>query len=809
MTATQRPVSMVTGRINDIEVTVPAGTNLIEAARQVGVEIPNLCFQPKLRAWGSCRICTVEVLGNRGGLIEGCATPLAEGMDVRTHTPEVEQARQFILQMYLIDHALDCPTCDASGQCYLQDNTYLHNINANPYRRPKMAHGYEHFSGTIDYKWDRCIMCVRCTRVCDEVIGVTAIESANRSLEATITPAFGLDLSETTCTNCGMCIASCPVGALTDRHFAHHPWEVDTTETVCGGCDGGCTINLETNRGLVRRVSHLWDRGVNHGYTCQYGKWGHEEQQSPDRLTQPLYRGEDGFLHPTDWDDAIERLVEGLEHHQGDHFAAIASPDQTTEEAYLLQQFTRAVMGTNNIDRHMTPAQRAVDTATVQTLGPAVSGTNNLQELFTDVRSVMIVGPDINKATPIAAYWINHAKIYREAKLVVVSPDRSPLTDRADIWLQPRPGSTADVLLGIASVIATEGLSAVETGARHIDARLAAEASAVDYEQLCAAARIYATGGVTSGDPGPSVIYNTAAREGAPTRIGGGYAGQLAPGPIGSGAESPADIAAAANLLATMTGNLGRAGGGVMAPRGSANFQGVTDAGARPDTLPGGVALSDAAVGALEAAWTPRWAEKANTRNGFVPVRRLSRTAGIASAELPAAIERGDIRALYIEGTLDLKDAALDPRLLAALPKLDLLIVAEYYPTELSELADIVLPLATSIEKDGTFTSFDRTVQRVRSAVPAPGNARSSFDFLQRLARRFGYAMDYRHPGAVMAEIATMTDLYRGVAYARLERGGITVPSAGRPGEGIAVLPVDDTSAAGPLALRPRSPRQR
>ncbi len=135
-----------------------------------GIEVPNLCFQPLMRAWGSCRICTVEILGKRGGLIESCATPLAEGMEVLTHSPSVMQARQFILQMYLIDHALDCPTCDKSGECYLQDNTYLHNIHANPYRRPKFAQPYTHFSELIDYKWDRCIMCNRCTRVCDEMI---------------------------------------------------------------------------------------------------------------------------------------------------------------------------------------------------------------------------------------------------------------------------------------------------------------------------------------------------------------------------------------------------------------------------------------------------------------------------------------------------------------------------------------------------------------------------------------------------------------------------------------------------------------
>src|SRR4051794_19321526 len=198
---------LVTLKIDDREVTVPAGTYILQAAEMAGIEVPNLCYQPLLRPWGSCRLCTVEILGSRGGLIESCATPVREGMEVATHSPAVVEARQFILQMYLIDHALDCPTCDKSGECYLQDNTYLHNVNANPYRRPKLAQPYVHFRDTIDYKWDRCIVCARCTRVCDEMIGVTAISVSGRALEAEIAPSYGIDLRDTTCTNCGMCIA--------------------------------------------------------------------------------------------------------------------------------------------------------------------------------------------------------------------------------------------------------------------------------------------------------------------------------------------------------------------------------------------------------------------------------------------------------------------------------------------------------------------------------------------------------------------------------------------------------------------------
>lgn len=800
--ATQK--QLVTGTINGQEVTVEAGTTVLEASRAVGIEVPNLCYQPLLRPWGSCRICTVEILGRRGGLVESCSAMFQEGTEVLTHSPASTQARQYILQMYLIDHALDCPTCDKSGECYLQDNTYLHNINANPYRRPKFSQPYEHFSETIDYKWDRCIMCNRCTRVCDEVVGVVAIESMNRALEATIATAFGRSLEENSCTNCGMCIAVCPVGALTDRHFGHHPWELDTTETVCGFCDVGCTINIESHKGLVRRTSHLWERGVNHGYTCEAGKWGHEVIQGPDRIHHPRVRADDGKYYEVSWDEAIEETAEHLAHYQGPAFAALASGENTNEEAYVLQQFSRAVMQSNNIDRVMSPTQVAVESSVRKTLGIPVSNTNNMQEYFTDVKNVLVVGPSIFEAAPIFSYWINHARHYREARIAVISTEHYLLCDRAAIWLQPAPGTTAQVVDAVSAAVLALNLQSADSSdsatgdlvkrLKKIDLAQVAATSGVAQDDIIRTARMFVTSHLDESD-----------RAAAPGEAPGAVAHTVAHNYDVEAAQEYPDagaIADACTNLSLLTGNLGRAGAGIASPRGSANFQGTTDMGAVPDMLPGGIPISDTEGRArLATSWETRWLGGVATSNGYVQKRDLPAEPGIGMSGLIDAIESGTVKAMWIEGGPRSRSFFPNPKLFEALQKLEFLVVADSFESPLASIADVVLPQAANLEKDGTFTSFDRTVQRVRNAVPAFGESRSTVDMLSDLGERFGYHLGYTHPSHIMREISTLVPGYGGMSYAHLERGGIVTPTTDAGRAGTTVL--DAVSGLHPVASNP------
>jgi formate dehydrogenase major subunit len=597
-------------------------------------------------------------------------------------------------------------------------------------------------------------------------------------MEASIGPAFGQDLRDTTCTSCGMCIAVCPVGALTDRHFGHHPWELDATETICGYCDVGCTLNVESNKGIVRRTTNLWERGVNHGYVCEAGKWGHERIQHPDRIYYPRVREQNGIAYEVTWDDAIDSIAETLAHYQGDAFAALVSPDSTNEEAYALQQFTRAVMNTNNVDRYLTPAEVAVERGVRASLGRDLSNTNNMQELLPDVNCALVVGPDLGKTEPVASYWVYHSRTYREAKSIVISLDDYPLAWRSEVWLRPNPNSTAALLnaiarqiveLGVVKVADDPVLNAWLPSLNAYDLDSVSALTGVPADDIRRAATLYATGGagVDGGRDGafpPSLIYQTVAHQGR----NGEYQGY----------GDPAEIAIACNNLAILTGNIGRAGGGVAAFRGAANYQGVTDMGATPVLLPGGGDVESAvARSAFESVWLGRWADKARTSNGFLPVRQLPTTHGTGLSDLIEAIDSGRIKAMLIDGRIAGQNVALDADLEFTLAKLEFLAVFETYDSPLAKLADIALPKAMSLEKDGTFTSFDRTVQRVRAAVPPMGEARSVLDAVALLGERMGYGVGQPHPSQVMAEIAKLNPAYGGVTYARLERGGVNVPN--------------------------------
>ncbi|HMM43532.1 MAG TPA: molybdopterin-dependent oxidoreductase, partial [Thermomicrobiales bacterium] len=414
----------------------------------------------------------------------------------------------------------------------------------------------------------------------------------------------------------------------------------------------------------------------------------------------------------------------------------------------------------------MTRSQAAVEQALVDSFGIAASPAG-MQEMRTDSNMVLVVGPDIGVTEPIASYWLFWALRYREVKMVVVRPEHSYMCDRSDHWIPAPAGAEADVLNAMAKIIIAEGLvapgadvDALRRVVEGVDVDKVAAAAGVSVDFLRTCAVLYATGGAGKQegrtDYPASTIWHTAASRDS------GDAGA---------------IATAAHNLAILTGNVGRPGGGVLAGRRNANMQGSFDVGCHPAILPGGGLVSDATSrAALADLWRDRWAASVAPENGFAPVRDLPSEPGVGVADLAAAIKSGQVRAMYISAQSHKWNKPLDGELLEALDQLELLIVEDCFDSELTQRAHIVLPAAMFLEKDGSFTNLDRTVQRLRFAVSAPGDSHPTTYYVAEIAQRLGYQFGYLNTAAIMDEIAAILPEYAGISFPRLERNGMQWP---------------------------------
>lgn len=743
----------VTCIINGKNVTVPAGTTIINAAKKIGITITSFCYQPDLRPWGSCQMCVVNILGKRGGTQISCATPVRDGMEVATHDELSYRARQDLLKFFLIDHALDCPTCDASGECQLQDATYEYGVAENPFHRPKMVREVEHFSDLIDFKHDRCVQCSQCIRTCEEVIGASAITMANRGLESTIIPAFGNSLYDTDCTHCGMCVQVCPVGALTDREYGEHPWEMQTVRSICGFCPVGCSLDVQTREGDIKRAQgSAREYGVNRSYTCVQGRWGYDTVTSQARLETPLIRTGDTFREAT-WEEALTLVADRLATYRNGSFAALSAPTLTNEDAFVLAQFTRDVMASPHVDVAGREQHAAGDRAMLAAFGE--TGVTNSKAELIDAKMFLLVGTNMPETHPVLSYDVHIAVRTRDARMVMISPEWNNLCEVATVWLQVRPGTEAAALLGMANVITRENLHAANflnervegfdewlIGVRDMTPERAAERCGVPVAEIERAARLYAKGGYVRNPPPESGLYPPSAAF------------------FGSGImrlPNSEETATAVINLALLTGNVGRAGSGVWPLRDGTNLQGVLD------------------------------------------LHCLPAAGGLGLGELPAAVESGAIRAALVSGF----DPAGDPdtrlaeHAAQALDRLDFLVVHSLLMTETAKRADVVLPATTWTEESGTLTNVDRHVQLLRAALVPLGGSRALWDALNDLAGLMGADLGYGNAADVFDAIAANVPTYAGLSHQRLDwDGGLQWPVRSADDTGTPILFVDRFSTA-------------
>src|SRR5713226_9056230 len=411
------------------QLTAPAGTLLIEACKSAGIEIPAFCYYPGLSLQAACRMCVVRI-EKMPKLQTACTTPVTEGMVVQTETPEIVQSRKATLQMLLGNHPLDCPVCDAGGECELQDMTFKYGAADSFYAEPKNHREEQKWSPVVYFDRPRCILCYRCVRMCGEGMDVFALGIQNRGASSVIAPNIPAEtspdhLAHVDCEQCGMCIDACPVGALTSGTYRYktRPWEMNHVGTICTHCGDGCKTTLgirqcETGAEIVRGDNR--DKsGINGDFLCIKGRYAFDFAHHEERLTQPLIR-KNGKLTPATWEEAFEvigkRFREVRDQQGGSAIGVIGSNRTTNEENYLLSKFARVVLKTNNVDHHRTADYPALAAALHDKPGKTASMRDVLK-----APAILLIGNDPTNQHPLLAWQIRTNVRLRRARLYLIN----------------------------------------------------------------------------------------------------------------------------------------------------------------------------------------------------------------------------------------------------------------------------------------------------------------------------------------------------------------------------------------------------
>jgi formate dehydrogenase major subunit len=744
-------------RINGVDYEFDRPMTILEAARSKGVYIPTLCYEDRLKPYGSCRLCVVEVKGR--GLVTACTTYISDGMEILTESENVVKARKTILglaaEKYPINYFKEYP------------NKEFHQLLTKYGIEPSGSLGrlelVDDSHPYIHVDMNKCMQCFRCVRACEEVQGYFVWRIWNRSNRLMIRPD-GLDLAHSPCVSCGLCVDVCPTGALEDRSIILYGEPERWVETTCPYCGVGCQVRVGVKDGRIVTVRPSIKSEVNAGLLCVKGRYAYEYLYSQDRITHPMVKV-NGEWRVVTWDEAINyvanRLREIINKYGPDSVAIRVGTRITNEEEYLAQKLARVVIGTNNVDN----SARLCHEPSAQGL-EEMFGTGAATNTFDDIenaRTIMIVGSNTTHNHPVVGARIKRQVLYGGAKLIVIDPRRIELSKYATINLQLRPGTDVALLNAMANVIVTEGLYDGEFIAKRVDGfeefrrhiskytpEYAQEVTGVDAELIREAARLYTTNkpsmtfwslGITEHFQGTEAVYSLI-------------------------------------NLALITGNVGRPGAGLVPLRGQNNVQAGTIMGAHPKKLVGGVPIT-----------SPEHRKKFEDVWGC----KLPEKPGLDGIEIIDAAERGGLKALIIFGEDTLASYPNKNRVEKALSNLELVVQVDMYLNETSKVAHVFLPAASAYEKDGTFTNGDRHIQRVRKVVDPPGEARPDWEIIVTLAKalRLNDKFNYKSPEDVWNEIRNLWPSVYGITYEKLDKvGGIPYPAPTLDSSGTKILHV-------------------
>jgi formate dehydrogenase alpha subunit len=744
--------NMIALNINGQEVNARPGMTVLEAAQKAGIYIPTLCSDPDLAPHGGCRLCVVEIEKMRG-LPTACTTAAGDGMTVRTETEAVKEARRLVIDLLIADHPMDCLTCAKNQRCGLQ--TAAAYLGITERRFPWLKRDIAVDNSNPFFRLDRnyCILCGRCTRACDEVTGVNAIEIADRGYQSRVSTFNDQPLKESICQSCGECVVRCPVASLIPKETTPPTSEVIST---CPYCGVGCGLKLGIREGKIISVAGDRQNPASQGRLCVKGRYGIAQfVHSPERLTTPLIRKK-GKLTEATWDEALDLIAEKLKGYAPDEMAVISSAKCTNEENYVIQKFGRAVLGTNNVDHCARLCHAPTVAGLAQTFGSGAM-TNSIGDIK-EAACIFSIGSNTTESHPVIGFEVKKA-VRKGAKLIVANPRRIKLVRYADIWLRQKPGTDVALLMGMMKVIIDENLfdaAFIKERCENLDSLKeslagfsldeAAKITGVPAKQIAEAARLYA------GSRPAALFYSMG---------------------ITQHSHGTDNVIATANL-AMLTGNIGVAGSGVNPLRGQNNVQGACDMGALPNVYCGYQKVAEPAIKEkFEAAWGATLAD----------------APGLVVTEMFDAISQGKLKALYLVGENPILSEPDASHVREALKKLDFFVAQDIFLSESAALADVILPAASFAEKDGTFTNTERRVQLIRKAVEPVGRSRADWWITGQIAQRMGAGgFDFENPSQIMDEIARLTPSYGGISFERLEAGGLQWPCPTKEHPGTPIL---------------------
>jgi formate dehydrogenase major subunit len=765
--------------INGRPQAIEDGERLIEAINRMGVRLPQVCYHPQLGPIQSCDTCMVELDGK---LVRACGTMAADGMKVVTSSSRADAAQREAFDRILGNHLLYCTVCDNNnGNCTVHNTTALMRVEHQ--QIPFKPKPYEVDATNPFYRYDpdQCILCGRCVEACQNLQVNETLSIDWENAHPRVLWDGGAPIGESSCVSCGHCVTVCPCNALQETSMlgqagyftalpkpalegmidivkavepevgygpileisqveaAMRDSRITRTKTVCTYCGVGCSFDLWTKDRHILKVEP-GDGPANGVSTCVKGKFGWDYVNSPDRLTKPLIREGDRFREAS-WDEALDlvaRKFTDIKAETGpDSLAFISSSKCTNEESYLMQKLARAVIGTNNMDNCSRYCQAPATTGLWRTVG--YGGDSGSISDIEQAELVVIIGSNTAESHPVLATRVKRAHKLRGQKLIVSDLRENEMARRADLFLHPRPGTDLFWLSAVTRYIFDNGLANqafidkwVKKGEEYrkslegFTMERAAERCGLPVETLTRAARMIAEAGSVC------VLWAMGVTQHV----------------MGS------DTSTAISNLLLATGNYMRPGTGAYPLRGHNNVQGASDHGAMPSYFPGYQKVDDPEIRTrFEKAWGVKLPPK----------------PGLDNHQMIDAIHDGRLKSMYLFGEeLSMVDSNAN-YVGEALAKLDFFVVQDIFFTETCRFADVVLPASPSLEKEGTFTSTERRIQRLYKVFEPLGESRPDWEIIQDIANRLGAGWKYGHPSDIYKEIAQLTPLMAGVTYERLE----------------------------------------